>query len=88
VQYDSITYVFRKDGANISKQEVIVGETNSNEAVITAGLQADEKVYLSVPTVMENDKISLLPELNGKRRKKEEKDVPTTEPVKVVSKVN
>lgn len=88
VQYDSITYVFRKDGANISKQEVIVGETNSNEAVITAGLQADEKVYLSVPTGMENDKISLLPELNGKRRKKEEKDVPTTEPVKVVSKVN
>lgn len=88
VQYDSITYVFRKDGANIRKQEVIVGETNSNEAVITAGLQADEKVYLSVPTGMENDKISLLPELNGKRRKKEEKDVPTTEPVKVVSKVN
>lgn len=88
VQYDSITYVFRKDGASIRKQEVIVGETNSNEAVITAGLQADEKVYLSVPTGMENDKISLLLELNGKRRKKEEKDVPTTEPVKVVSKVN
>jgi hypothetical protein len=37
---------------------------------------------------MENDKISLLPELNGKRRKKEEKDFPITEPVKVVSKVN
>jgi hypothetical protein len=88
VQYDSITYVFRKDGTSIRKQEVIVGETNSNEAVIIAGLQADEKVYLSVPTGMENDKISLLPELNGKRRKKEEKDVPTTEPVKVVSKVN
>lgn len=88
VQYDSITYVFKKDGTSIRKQEVMVGETNSNEAVITAGLQPDEKVYLSLPTGMENDKISLLPELNGKRRKKEEKEAPAAEPVKVVSKIN
>lgn len=92
VQYDSITYVFKKDGTSVRKQEVIVGETNSNEAVVTAGLQVDEKVYLSLPTGMENDKINLLPELNGKRRKKEEKEVPTGKPTsestKVISKAN
>ncbi len=92
VQYDSITYVFKKDGASVSKQEVIVGETNANEAVVKTGLQADEKVLLSFPTGMENDKISLLPELNGKRRKKEdsenEKTKPAAETAKVISKSN
>jgi HlyD family secretion protein len=99
VQYDSITYVFKKNGASILKQEVIVGETNSNEAVITAGLQADEKVYLSLPVGKENDEVNLLPELNGKRRKKEdvpankeEKESPLAKPAsesaKVLSKSN
>ena len=98
-QNDSITYVFKKEGIAILKQEVIVGETNSNEAVITAGLLPDEKVYLSLPTGMENDKVKLLPQLDGKRRKKEDlpagqagKEVPDTKPqaevVKAVSKAN
>ncbi|MFN7328552.1 MAG: efflux RND transporter periplasmic adaptor subunit, partial [Bacteroidota bacterium] len=33
-QHDTITYVFKKEGIRISKQEVVVGETNANEAVI------------------------------------------------------
>ncbi len=73
-QNDSITYVFKKDGIKISKQEVVVAETNSNEAVITSGLAPDEKVFLSVPAGMENEDAKLLPELNGKRRKKEVKE--------------
>ncbi len=98
-QFDSITYVFKKEGITILKQEVIVGETNSNEAVIMAGLSPDEKIYLSLPTGMENDKVKLLPQLDGKRRKKEDqpaiqtrKEVPgiatPTETAKVVSKIN
>jgi HlyD family secretion protein len=89
-QNDSITYVFKKDGIHISKQEVMVGETNSNEAVVLAGLSADEKVYLSLPAGMESDKVSLLPQLDGKRRKKENVPVakPPVENAKVVSKAN
>jgi hypothetical protein len=41
---------------------------------------------------MENDKISLLPELNGKRRKKEDSEnaqaKPAAETAKVISKSN
>jgi HlyD family secretion protein len=74
-QNDSITYVFKKDGIKITKQEVVVAETNSNEAVITSGLSPDEKVFLSVPTGVENDEVKLLPERNGKRRKKDAKEV-------------
>jgi HlyD family secretion protein len=91
VHSDSITYVVKKKGVSLVKQEVIVGETNANEAVITAGLQVDEKVYLSFPTGIENEQISLLPELNGKRKKKEEKIEPVpsvTSETKAVVKVN
>lgn len=70
-QHDSITYVFKKDGIRISKQEVVVGETNANEAVIVAGIKAGEEVYLSVPAGKEDDEVALLPERNGKRLKKE-----------------
>ncbi|HEY9044529.1 MAG TPA: efflux RND transporter periplasmic adaptor subunit [Ohtaekwangia sp.] len=72
-QADTITYVFRKDGINTIKQEVIIGLTNSNDVVILAGLKEDDRIYLSVPPGMEEDEIALLKEMNGKRKKKEDK---------------
>ncbi|HMI65023.1 MAG TPA: efflux RND transporter periplasmic adaptor subunit [Cyclobacteriaceae bacterium] len=80
VDFDSITYVYKKDGLNVVKQEVIVGDTNANDAVITAGLQETERLYLSVPTGHEGDPVSLLPEMNGKRQKKD-KEKEKVEPV-------
>lgn len=70
-QYDSITYVFKREGLNTIKQEVIVGQTNANEAVILAGLNLSDRIYLSIPSGLEDQDIALLPELNGKRGKKE-----------------
>ncbi len=75
-QNDSITYVFKKDGIKIIKQEVVVGETNSNEAVITLGLLPEEEVFLSVPTGKDGEEVKLLPQQNGKRKKKEMKETP------------
>jgi HlyD family secretion protein len=87
-QFDSITYVFKEDGLNILKQEVIVGETNANDAIVLSGLQENERVYLSMPQDMEDQEIILLPEMNGKRKKKEEKEE-KKEPIPlVVSKVS
>ncbi|OJJ22968.1 RND transporter [marine bacterium AO1-C] len=48
-QGDSLSYVFKKEGTSVTRQEVIVGETNENEAVILAGLKLDETVALSRP---------------------------------------
>lgn len=73
-QHDSITYVFKEDGLDIIKQEVIVGETNANDVVVVGGLKEDERVYLSMPEGLDDQSIILLTEMNGKRRKKEEKD--------------
>jgi len=70
---DTITFVYKKIGLNVSRQEIIVGETNSNEAVILGGLAESDLVYLSVPPGKDDNAVNLLPELNGKRQKKEEK---------------
>lgn len=71
-QFDSITYVFKKSGLKTIKQEVTVGETNSNDAVVVDGLANDDRIFLSIPSGLEDQKIELLPQMNGKRRKKEE----------------
>jgi hypothetical protein len=38
--------------------------------VVLGGLAEREQVYLSIPSGMEEDAVVLLPELNGKRLKK------------------
>src|SRR5690606_30174431 len=67
---DSISYVFKREGINTVKQEVMVGETNANDAVILAGLSEGDRLYLSLPANTDGD-IRLLPEINGKRKKPE-----------------
>lgn len=69
---DSIAFVYVRSGLKVIKQEVQVGETNSNEAIIKLGLGRENRVYLSIPSGMEDDEISLLAELDGKRSKKDE----------------
>jgi HlyD family secretion protein len=83
-QFDSITYVFRKDGMGTTKQEVMVGETNANDAVILAGLKEGDKLYLSVPSEFADEEVNLIPEMNGKRRK-EDRQEGTVETQAVVS---
>lgn len=70
--HDTITYVYQREGLNIVKQEVMLGQTNANNAVVLAGLEEGDRVYLSVPAGQEDKQIDLLPEMNGKRKKKEE----------------
>ncbi len=75
-QDDSITYVYKRSGLTTTKQEVIIGPTNRNEVVITAGLEAEDKVYLSRVSSAEDQSIVLLPEMEGKRQKKDNEIAP------------
>jgi len=43
---DSISFVYSK---NNTKQVVLLGESNDNEIIIEQGLEAGERVYLSIP---------------------------------------
>lgn len=69
---DTIIFVYKKDGMKTVKQEVSVGETNSNDAVILLGLNLGDKIYLSIPPGMDDAEVQLLPQLNGKRKKDDE----------------
>lgn len=70
-QADTITYVYKRNGIKTIKQEVIVGETNANDAVVLAGLTEADKLQLSVNgKTDDDDDVELLPQLNGKRNKK------------------
>jgi HlyD family secretion protein len=68
--FDTITYVYKKDGIKITKQEVIVGETNANDAIVKSGLQEGDRIYLSVPEGQDDKDFILLKEMDGKRQKR------------------
>jgi multidrug efflux pump subunit AcrA (membrane-fusion protein) len=61
-QGDTLTYVIKKDGLTFSKQEVKVGKTNADKAVILEGVKQGEIVYLSNPTGYESKRLIKLPE--------------------------
>ncbi|MFT6054486.1 MAG: multidrug efflux pump subunit AcrA (membrane-fusion protein) [Roseivirga sp.] len=67
VYNDSINYVIKKNGV---LQEVKVGLTNSNEAVIELGVLEGDILYLSVPDGLDGKEPTLIPELDGKRMQK------------------
>lgn len=83
-QFDSIAYIFKKNGIKTVKQEVVVGATNANSAVILEGINASDRIYLSIPPGLEEQEIDLLPHLNGKRNKKD-KEEPTPAVAKVTA---
>lgn len=78
-QFDSVTYVFVKQGLNTTKQEVMIGQTNANDVVILAGVTEGTRLFLSLPEGMEDESIKLLDEMNGKRQDTQPDDL--TEPV-------
>ena len=80
-QYDSITYVYKKSGTSTIKQEIIMGDANAEYVCTLSGLEEGDRVNLSSVQGMESKDISLLPEMNGKRNKKEE-EVEKTESVR------
>jgi len=59
-QGDSISYVYKKDGLGTIKQEVFLGESNSDEVIITKGLDENDVVYLSDPEGMTDKQINRL----------------------------
>lgn len=48
-QGDTLTFVYIPKGSGISRQEVRVGASNANEAVIVAGLEEGQDLFLSIP---------------------------------------
>ena len=61
-QGDSITYVLKKNRLGLIKQQVEVGSTNENEAVIEKGVDLKDELFVSVPDKAEDKQIVMLSE--------------------------
>lgn len=46
---DSFTFVYKKIDGEIIKQEVVLGQFNENEAIISKGVEPEDDILLSVP---------------------------------------
>ena len=58
---DSVAFVYKKDGGSVVKQQIIVGQSNDNEIIIRAGLQAEDEVLLVPPEKAEKLAVETLP---------------------------
>jgi HlyD family secretion protein len=59
-QGDTLTYVLRRSGVSFLRQQVEVGMTNDDEAIILKGLDKGRLVYLSNPENFESAELKLL----------------------------
>jgi hypothetical protein len=55
---DSLTYAYVKEGLSLVKREIIIGQTNENNAIVKSGLKKGEMVFLSIPE--EKEKIAVV----------------------------
>ena len=58
---DSVAFVYKKEGGSVSRQQVIVGQSNENEIIIKAGLNAADEVLLVPPEKADKITLDLLP---------------------------
>ena len=60
---DSVTFVYKKSGGQVTRQEVELGLINENEAVILQGVKEKDKIYLSLPPEIPTTAIRRLPDV-------------------------
>lgn len=72
---DSLSFVYKKVGSKIIKQEVITGLSNDDMIVVEFGLEESESVYLSEPTNKASfDFIPIDPSIKDEIREKQEQE--------------
>lgn len=70
LQSDSLTFVYKMEGNRIVRQEVLLGASNDNEAIVAFGLEKDDEVYLSPPEGAADLPFRYIPETEKKKVKK------------------
>jgi multidrug efflux pump subunit AcrA (membrane-fusion protein) len=47
---DSLNFVYKRSGGGVTRQEVLLGLLNENNAVVLAGVEVGDELYLSTPS--------------------------------------
>jgi len=59
-QGDTLTYVLMREGMSYVRKEVLLGQSNTDNVVVTAGLKSGDELYLSDPKDFESRSITYL----------------------------
>jgi len=60
ISNDTVTYVFKKNGGRIIKQQVIAGESNDNEIILKSGVKENDELLLLQPENADKMKLAEL----------------------------
>jgi RND family efflux transporter MFP subunit len=71
-------FVFKRDGARVTKQQVETGLANENEIVIAKGLDADDRVLLTAPADRDKLELKTLPGMKPQPPQAGPADTPST----------
>jgi RND family efflux transporter MFP subunit len=71
-------FVFKRDGARVTKQQVETGLANENEIVIAKGLDADDRVLLTAPADRDKLELKTLPGIKPQPPQAGPADTPST----------
>ena len=74
LQSDSLTFVYKKEGARTIRQEVILGASNDEEVIIASGLADKDEVYLVPPRGGDELPFSYISEADKLKVQKELRD--------------
>ncbi len=64
---DTVTYVYKKNGFKVIKQEVETGSSNNDISVILKGLNEGDYIYASPPQDYKDEPVVYLPGMDGHR---------------------
>lgn len=59
---DSLNFVFKREGLNVTMQQVVLGLMNDNDVIIQEGVSPDDQLYLSTPSDTADIAKTYLPE--------------------------
>ncbi len=73
LQSDSLSFVYKKEGGSIVRQEVITGESNDDEVIVEYGLAKNDEIFITPP--LNAEKLPFVPldkAIKDKIKKKQE----------------
>jgi HlyD family secretion protein len=73
---DSTTFVYKKNGSGVVKQQVVTGQSNDNEIIIREGLTNEDEVYLVPPEEADKMKLEALDAAILKKYEKKKEAAP------------
>lgn len=83
---ETMSFVYKQDGGEPVKQQIVLGKMNDNYVIIQAGIKSSDEVYLSIPADTAGIAFNALPDEVLQQNHKVKDKEPVTKPEKAIQK--